>query len=404
MTKQTCIDFLSQALAAADMGGARGRLDTFADRLVKAASEPALPAAMEHLLRSINASTDALHPPLAVKMLGIAHGPDGPRVLRWWREQAKMVALLAGTRDAQLVADTLQSIELPAAEISGVATTRGKFPITMRATLESPLAHGADQKAGNATIFRRMQVLVDGGSITLPYYSGNALRGQIRDLFADHFLSSLGLRPDRTRPLVSMWFFYAMYSGGALEENSDATKALRKQMGDNGAIRSIGIRDFRQMVPWLSLMGCALGNRILNGHWQMPDLRPQCREWGTGERSVAELMTWEFLTRREDHEEHLVHHGMIANTETMRAGAILDGGADHDDAIAEMELAALSRGLQLLAKRGMIGAENRRGLGKVRIEFEDLPDSAPYDAFLAERKDEILKYLGSIGAMAGLLG
>ncbi len=115
-------------------------------------------------------------------------------------------------------------------------------------------------------------------------------------------------------------------------------------------------------------------------------------------------MTWEFLTRREDHEEHLVHHGMIANTETMRPGAVLDGGVDHDNAIAELELSALGRGLRLLADRGMLGAENRRGMGKVRIEFQGLPDPAPYDAFLAEHKDEILKYLGSIGALADLLG
>lgn len=402
MSVQIAVEFLSQALASADMGGHRGLLDTFADRLVKASSEPTLHAAMEHLLRSINANSDAIHPPLAVQMIGIAHGPEGRRILRWWREQAKLVALLAGTRDKQLVNDTLASIELPAAEITGRAVPRGTFPITIRAALESPLAHGADQKAGNATIFRRMHVLVDGGTISLPYYSGNALRGQMRDLLADHFLTALGLRADRTRPQIALWFFYALYSGGALEENSEATKALKKQLGDNGAIRAIGIRDFRVNLPALSLLGCALGNRVLPGHFQFADLRPVCAEWGTGERPVAELMTWEFLTRREDHEEHLVHHGMIANTETMRAGAALEGGVDHDNAIAALELSALGCGIALLAKRGMLGAENRRGLGRVSMQIDGLPDPSPYEAFLAERKEEILKYLQSIGALADL--
>src|SRR5690606_6982356 len=123
----------------------------------------------------------------------------------------------------------------------------------------------------------------------------------------------------------------------ALDENSDATKALKKELGDHGAIRATGIRDFRTMFPALSLLGCALGNRVLPGHCQFGDLRPICYEWGTGERPVAEMMTWEYLTRREDHEDHMVHHGMIANTECLRAGAELEGGVDYDHATPELE-------------------------------------------------------------------
>jgi len=396
------IEFLSCVLAASDMQGSRGRLDTFADRLVKAASEPTLAQAMEHLLRAVNASADSIHPPLAARMLALANGPDGPRVLRWWREQAKLVTLLAGTRDQTVVDEALASLQLPDAQASGVAASRGAFPIRLAVSCESSLSHGSDGKAGNATLFRRMQVLTDSGTLTLPYYAGNALRGQMRDLLADHFLSTIGLPVSRNRPSVALWFFYALYSGGALEENSEATKALKKQLGDNGAIRATGIREFRELLPGLSLLGCALGNRVLPGHCQVADLRPVCREWGTGERPVAELMSWEYLTRREDHEDHLVHHGMIANTEVLRAGAQLEGGIDHDDAIPAMELAALGRGVHLLAKRGMLGAENRRGLGRVVLDIAGCPDPGPYDAFLAERKSDILRYLEGVGALADL--
>jgi hypothetical protein len=399
---KTTIEFLSAVLAASDMQGSRGRLDTFADRLVKAASEPTLALALEHLLRAVNASADNIHPPLATRMIAKAGSPDGPRILRWWREQAKLVALLAGTRDQTLIDEALATMVLPDAQATGVAAVRGSYPIALRARCETPLSHGSDGKAGNATIFRRMQVLTDSGTLTLPYYAGNALRGQMRDLLADHFLTSIGLRVSRNQPVVALWFFYALYSGGALEENSDATKALKKQLGDNGAIRATGIRDFRDHLPALSLLGCALGNRVLPGHCQVADLRPVCREWGTGERPVAELMSWEYLTRREDHEDHLVHHGMIANTEVLRAGVELEGGIDHDDAIPAMELAALGRGIALLQARGMLGAENRRGLGRVAITVEGIPDPAPYDAFLAERKNDILKYMESVGALADL--
>src|SRR5690554_3122409 len=94
MSVQTTVEFLSAVLSASDMQGSRGRLDTFADRLVKAASEPTLAAAMEHLLRAVNASTDAIYPPLGARMLAVANSADGPRILRWWREQAKLATLL----------------------------------------------------------------------------------------------------------------------------------------------------------------------------------------------------------------------------------------------------------------------------------------------------------------------
>lgn len=400
----TTVEFLRAVLAAAEMGGGRGRLDTFADRLVKAASEPTLSAACEHLLRAVHASVDAIHPPLAARMLSVAGSPDGPRVLRWWRESAKLATLLASTRDQGALDAALAATTLPDAETAGTMGERRAFEIGITASCESPLAHGADTKAGNATIFRRMQVMTqEGGVLSLPYYAGNALRGQLRDLLADHFLSALGLPASRTQPAVALWFFYALYSGGALEEKSSAQKALTKQLGDHGAIRAMGIRAFREHCPVLSLLGCALGNRVLPGRLFVADLRPSCREWGTGERPVAELLTWEYLTRREDHEEHEEHHGMIANTEVLRAGAELDGGIDCVHGISAIERAALGRGLQLLRQRGMLGAENRRGMGRVRMDLVGCPDPAPYDDWLVAQKATVLEYLGSVDALAGLL-
>jgi hypothetical protein len=399
MQTKTTVEFLRDVLSAAKIDGSRGRLDIFADRLVKAASEPTLAGAMESLMRSVNASADKMFPPAAAAMMRLAASPDAPRVLRWLREQAKLVTMLAATNDAALVAEALAEVQLPEAGKAGAAAVRQPYAVQIRATCETPLAHGADGKAGNATLFRRIDVLATNGAhMVLPYYSGNAVRGQMRDLLADHLLTSLGLPADRSKPAVALWFFYALYSGGALEEKSDATKALKKQLGDNGAIRSDGIRVFRDMLPGLSLLGCALGNRVLPGHVQFADLRPVCAEWGTGKTPVAELLTWEFLTRREDHEDHAEHHGMIANTEVLRAGAELEGGVDMDASMPEIERSALGCGLKLLAARGMLGAENRRGFGRLRFDIQGAPDAAPYEAWLAEHKPAIIDYLDKIGA------
>lgn len=55
MQTKTTVEFLRDVLIAAQIEGSRGRLDIFADRLVKAASEPTLAGAMESLMRSVNA-------------------------------------------------------------------------------------------------------------------------------------------------------------------------------------------------------------------------------------------------------------------------------------------------------------------------------------------------------------
>lgn len=401
MPIKTTVYFLRDVLQAAQISGSRSRLDIFADRLAKAASEPALTLAMESLLRSVDVNMNRLSADCLVPMVTVASSADAPRVLRWLREQTKLITLLAATNSQEMLHDALQSLELPTPSGAGSAAKRQAYQIPIVARCETPLAHGSDAKAGNATLFRRIQVLADNGNVlNLPYYSGNAVRGQIRDLMADHFLESLGLSNDRSKPVISLWFFYALYSGGALEEKSDATKALTKQLGDNGAIKAEGIRAFREMLPGLSLLGCALGNRVLPGHVQFADLRPLCSEWGTGDRSIAEMLTWEFLTRREDYEDHDKHHGMIANTEVLRTGVSLEGGVDMDSATPELQRSALGRGLLLLQQRGMLGAENRRGFGRVKIEMMDCPDGAIYDAWLAEHKSEILDYLSDLGALA----
>ena len=149
-----------------------------------------------------------------------------------------------------------------------------------------------------------MNVLSDTGSImSLPFYAGNSLRGMVRDLLADNFISALGMSPRKDEPPISLWFFQCLYSGGALEENSSAAKMINAELGKNGIVNTDGVRRFRDMLPGLSLLGTALGNRIVCGRVEFGDLRPRCKEWGTGTLPVGNLFDWQFLTRREEHED-----------------------------------------------------------------------------------------------------
>ena len=258
------VDFLKSAWVSSQIDGSRNKVDIFTDRLTRAVGEPTLALAMEQLLRSVHATAERLHPLTVADMVGVSSSADAQKVLRWLREQTRLVVMLAITKDKDLIDSVLPEIVLPDADSSGSAAPRQPYSIGISATCETPLAHGSDEKAGNSTLFRRISVLATNGNVLeLPYYSGNAIRGQMRDLLADHFVSSIGLQPDRSKPAVALWFFYALYCGGALEEKSAAMKAIRKELGDNGATRAQGIREFRLNLPALSLLGCALGNRVL---------------------------------------------------------------------------------------------------------------------------------------------
>lgn len=394
------INFLREVLRVSRIEGGRGKLDVFSDRLVKSSSEPTLNDALEHLMRVVDVELDALHSPTVIDAARVGNSSDSTRVLRWLREHAKLATMLAATRDVETVNEALAELKLPEVEESGSVAARRPYDVGVRATCETPLAHGADRKVGNATMFRRIDAVgTNGAHLTLPYYSGNSVRGRVRDLLADHFLSAIGSSRREVGSTLALWFFHALYCGGILEDKSDATKALGKELGNHGAVRADGIRRFRTYIPAISLLGCALGNRVISGRVQFADLRPVCVEWGTGTLPVAELLTWEFLTRREDDEDHAKHHGMIANTEVLRAGTELEGGVDVLYGTSELEKSALGCGLKLLVERRTLGAEGRRGFGRVKLHLENSPDPELYETWLRERREEILEYLEGIGGL-----
>lgn len=377
----------------------------FADRLMQAVGEPTLLAAVNRLAMLLDAEVEYVGGARTAALLSAAASEHAPHVLAWMRAHTRIVAMLAmlGKEEDYRAAIASLDIAVTTQDDSKVEIS-ATYDISLTVTCLSPLAHGADTKAGNATLFRRRQMLTPSGRvIEMPFYGGNALRGLLRDLLADDMLQALGLSTSRTTPALSLWFFHTLYAGGVLEEGGGkATDKIEAELGRNGAVRTEGLRRLRNMLPGLSLLGAAAGNRILSGRIAVSDLLPCCADLGTGPLSAHQLIGHEYLTRRDDYEgrtEEERHAGMIATTEVLKPGTVLRGGIDVDRHATEIERAALGRGLQLLAGRGLLGAENRRGFGKVAMTIEGAPDPAPYLTHLAERREEIVAYLSEIGAV-----
>ncbi len=400
---QATINFLRTLYFSSEAQGGKFKSDWFTDRLKRAASEGKLSGLCETLIRLTQPDKREINNTAIIGMVSIANSSLAPRILLWIRRNTNILVSLAMEKNETLI-PILDNIDLPEESTEGVALPRRDFDIGIKIKMEAPLEHGADTKCGNSSMFRRINVCSkDGGTLHLPYYSGNALRGQMRDLLADHFLTSIGVGADRLKPKVALWLFYALYTGGVLTETDAAMKKIIKNMGDNGALRAEGIWTLRNMIPPISLLGAAIGNRILPGRVRFADLRPVCREWGTGVNSVEQLLEWEFLTRREDLITSTENKSMIANTEVLRAGTELEGGIDMDKMMTSLESSVLGKGLELLNQHRFLGAGSRRGFGKCTIAYEyngsRIPSSEEYEIFLQEKSGEIKDYLKEVEAL-----
>jgi hypothetical protein len=400
---QKTLEMIQQLSMVSSIKVKRNFMDFFADRIRQAVTEQTLMKAMERLCDLVSAEISEIRDDKALKFIQAASQPEAKEALNWLRKYPNLAAMLAFMKTEE-IAKAVNEIEISTEDEREVGTVavRQPFDIEIMATCTTPLAHGGDTKAGNATIFRRMDVMSNTNYVhSLPYYAGNAIRGQVRDLLADHFLKSLDIIPDRSEPPIELWFFHCLYSGGVLEESNRAIAAISKFAGAT-AQKAENIKYLRDILPHMSLLDFAAGNRIFSGRCSFGDWRPICKEWGyESEVSVGELFEWLFLTRREDHEGHEEgeNSSMIVNTECLKLGTQLQGGINLSMHANEIEKAALAKGLSLLQKRGYIGAENRRDLGKVDIEYQNLPDFALYDDFLGKKKDEILEFLLKIEAI-----
>jgi len=382
----------------------RSRSDFLADRIVQAGTEPNLLSFIEKLSQLMDSDLGQLYTSSGMEFLRVSGNElESMSVLQWMVEFPRVAAMIASLPKIEMVKEACESVVIKEFQASsGCVIPRGDLDINIKITALAPLCHGSDTKAGNATLFRRMDIISDAGSfIRLPFYSGNAFRGEMRDMLADHFLDSLGIVPNRTKPPVALWFFYAIYSGGALDDDKKLAQLVGSALGGNGSIKADGIYRFRDTLPALSLLGCAMGNRILPGRVSFLDYFPRCIECGNGEKTSAQLMGWSYITRREDYEGHNdgENKSMIANTECLKLGTMLDGGINMFHHISDLEKSALGCGLNLMVKRGYIGAESSRGHGKVKIEIDNIPDETLYLEFLKTNKDQILEYLNKLGAL-----
>lgn len=154
--------------------------------------------------------------------------------------------------------------------------------------------HGGDERLGNVSLFRAQKTIcADGRVRRLPVYSGNAVRGMLRDIAAKQLLEALDVA-------VPPPVFDFLTSGGSLTAG-DSQRAIDVDLA----------RQLRGTVPMVGLFGGGAGSQIIEGKLTFLQGTPICRETiyllpaycqdaPSAGLSIRDLRQLEFGTRRDD--------------------------------------------------------------------------------------------------------
>lgn len=129
-------------------------------------------------------------------------------------------------------------------------------------TLLSPLSHIGESVGPDSYLATQSILDPFGRPIEVFTYSGNAIRGMLRDSGAKYFLDNLSGEDATVQ--VPLEVFYLLWSGGAI--------------GGRQTIDIDQARKIRQAVPHLSIFGGGVGNQILPGKLNVGDALPLCSE------------------------------------------------------------------------------------------------------------------------------
>jgi hypothetical protein len=420
------LKLIGKIFKSSDMG--RRKWDFYEARIVACRSLPDVMTLIEALAKQMKS------PPLSpaeIRLIAEYDQATSRSVATWIGRNTKAATSLAWEVSKKKKVDDVTSddpdavddfdlgvdfsnIEIPDAPEVGALPPRGDFDISINLTLTEPLYHGSDEKTGNFQSFRRKSVMTKtGGLAHIPFYAGNALRGQLRDLAANHFsewLASKDFKP-------SKWFFHLIFSGGSTNEIPDAptSEAPAKKakaadlFGERVNGRSIHDSASAQAVlPILGLFGGTISSTFFPGSFDIFDLEPLPGEYD---------MNVEYLTKRDDSKQadragvespdDEKTMAMIAATETMVRGSILRGGINIKKHIRTQWAALLRFVLDLLngVEKHPLGGSSRRGWGYGNWEFkglESLPDAQEYLDFLESEEKSIIEFLSSVNAIEPL--
>lgn len=240
---------------------------------------------------------------------------------------------------------------------------------------EGAFAHGADEKTGNVVGIRRAPRVdrLTGRQTEVPFLAGNAARGLARRvLFGD-----LAQRAGFDWGAVKIPVAHSLLDGGAMEGSTqtmdvEMRRRLRALLPPLDLFGATWCRT-DAMGGWLVVEDAVLVCRETAGElaaWLAPDEDPAA--WAARLLPAAELVTQRQMTS-EPPEVHDPATKVLARVEVVVPGTLfahrvgLDGRVGYGD-VPPLVASCLAHMLDLLARRGIVGAAGARGMGRMAMD------------------------------------
>jgi len=252
--------------------------------------------------------------------------------------------------------------------------------ITIHVTALAPIAHGSMDGGdiGNAVAVRRLAVVGLPGMPRVPVISGNSVRGQLRRILMRDLLDLCGLSRETVAPRAWDRIYASLVNGGHLSGKGDTR------------VDPQAIRELREALPALSLLGCAMYSHMIEGRMYSGWLWPVCSETlaaglvspreGVPVVAAEDLVIETSLVRHIEREQHDPAVSevtpMPVTMEAIGPGAVLQAKLDCRG--TPLEASCLAWGLSRIS---VLGGKSGAGMGTVRVEHDG--DPAAYDAWRA---------------------
>lgn len=282
--------------------------------------------------------------------------------------------------------------------------------ITIKGNLTalSPIHHGGSENYGTTKLILQMPTVIRNPETgeeevdNIPAIHGNAIRGYLRRLIMDDFLTLLDYELDSKK------IYHFLFTGGLLE-------ALDPK--DKGAINLSMKKELRTLIPPISLLGSALGNQMIQGKLKVSLADIVCAEtkhyiddFTEYTFSSYNLKASDFGTRLDDlkgdfeeedkeldNDKKEQAHQMKYEFETVIRGTKFTHEFTLEDC-NPIEKACFSRMMSLWSERPYLGGKSGTGYGKVKLDYPDLKDysDTAYLDYLTENKETITSFLDEL--------
>lgn len=267
-------------------------------------------------------------------------------------------------------------------------------------TALSPIHHGGSEDYGTTKLILTLPTVIINPLTgkeeidNIPTIHGNAIRGYLRRLIMDDFLTQLDYELDSKK------VYHFLFTGGILE-------ALDSK--DKGAINLSLKKEIRELIPPISLVGSALGNQMIQGKLKvgMADIvcaetKHYIEEYSDYDFSAYNLKGSDFGTRLDDLKEGKTEEDEQAHQMKYEFETLIRGTKFTHEFILEdcnsIEKACFHRMMSLWGERPYLGGKSGTGYGKVRLDYQGIDDltDISYLNYLHDRKEEISNLLDEL--------